>query len=271
MHVILRSSNLLLFLILLVTVLLVKTIVPSEPPPADLFSGTYILEEIYPSELSTSPDLWLNSGAYLYVENGQARTIFGPLDKYDKWRISYENYNSGSTDGGYYPQNIFRLLTRESYLDSSQELTFNIDKLNLSLDDHRNESNGVLLFMRYLDQDNLYYAGLRVDGAYVIKRKFNGEYTTLADKKVFIGDYERELNPNLLQTNKDMFIKTTIKTLSNGYPHIQLFGKNTSNDSWELILEHTDSESQAIKNAGANGIRTDFMDVTFVDYKILQN
>ncbi len=268
MHVILKSSNTLLFLILLATNLLVNLIIPKGTDQSNRFTGDYVLEETFPAELSSSSEWWLNSGAYLYVADGAARTSFGALDKNSKWRLAYEGYNPASTDGGYYPQNIFRLLTRQAYLDSSQELTFNIDKINLSLGEHRNESNGVLLFMRYLDQDNLYYAGLRVDGAYVIKKKIEGEYTTLAYKQYFSGEYNRDLNPNLLPTNEDLFIKVEIKTLSEGTPHIKLFSKQFPTDAWHLMLEYEDTSDTAIKTSGFNGIRTDFMDVTFSDYKV---
>lgn len=268
MHAILRSSNLLLLLILICTFLLVILVTPQKTDPHNKFVGSYTLEEVSPAEHSSSPDFWLNSGAYLYVEDGQARTHLGPLDQDSKWQLAYKDYNSDSTDEGYYPQNIFRLLTRQLYLNSSQELTFNIDKINLSSGEHRNESNGVLLFMRYLDQDNLYYAGLRVDGAYVIKKKIEGEYTTLAYKQYFPGDYNKSSSPNLVPTSQNLYIKVDILTMPDGTPYIKLFSKRTASDIWELMLDYRDYSSTAIKVPGANGIRTDFMDVRFVDYRV---
>jgi hypothetical protein len=83
----------------------------------------------------------------------------------------------------------------------------------LSDSEYRNESNGVLLFNRYKDGDNLYYSGIRVDGQAVIKKKIKGKYFTLVEKELFgkDGDYDRKSNPNLIPQGKWIGIKSVLK------------------------------------------------------------
>ncbi|HEX7586535.1 MAG TPA: hypothetical protein VF390_02800, partial [Patescibacteria group bacterium] len=139
-----------------------------------------ILEESSSMKKSKSPDWWLNSGGIMLSNSQEFSTNFGPLPKDSSWRKLYFKTNPKDTDDGYYPQNLFRLVTNDKWENFSQSVYFNINKLNLSESKNRNESNGVLLFNRYLDGNNLYYIGLRVDGEAVIKKKIAGKYYTLA-------------------------------------------------------------------------------------------
>jgi len=57
--------------------------------------------------------------------------------------------------------------------------------------------------------------------------------------------------------------------------NIKLFIDRNKNGKWELILETKDDGKSfgggAILNEGYAGLRTDFMDAEFDDYKILRN
>lgn len=238
----------------------------------DDFSQNYILEESGKMKDSKNTKWWVNSGAFLYSENGIGRTIMGKLDKNDKWRIDYRNYNSDETDDGYYPQNIFRLVTKSKWKNFNQEAYFKIKKYNLSKSKHRFESNGILLFNRYQDGDNLYYTGLRVDGAVVIKKKYKGRYYLMGYKKILTGKYDKRKNPNLILENKWMGIKSKVKTINGNQVEIKVFTDSGKTGNWKEILSVIDDGEKyggnAILSGGYAGIRTDFMDVEFDDYKI---
>jgi hypothetical protein len=221
------------------------------------------IEEAGSIEKSKHPYLWLDSGGIFYTSNGIGKTIQGDLPKYDYWRVSYFLGNPQDTDNGYHPQNIFRLVTKATWLNTSEEAFFKINKYNLSKSENRNESNGILLFSRYKDQDNTYYSGLRVDGTAVIKRKAGGVYTTLAQKEIIPG-YDASSNPNVLSTNQWIGIKSETINEPNGKILINLY-KN-SDGNWKKILSAEDSNS-TLAGKGSDGIRTDFMDVEIKDYK----
>lgn len=222
---------------------------------------------------SSSPYFWLNSGAYFYLKNGIGKTIQGELPQYSKWRLAYSLYNPIDTDNGYHPQNILRFVTRSKWQNFTQEMYLKINKDNLSVSLNRNESNGLLLFNRYQDGNNLYYAGVRVDGAAVIKKKINGNYYTMAYKP-FIGGakYDRVSNPSLLPKNIWIGLRSELKNNPDGTVSIKLFADNGKTGSWILAAEAKDDGKSygggAILNEGYGGVRADFMDVEFDDYKI---
>ena len=230
------------------------------------------LQESDSMERSSSPYWWLNSGGIMNIKEGRGETNQGNLSNLSRWRIQYNISNSKDTDNGYRPQNIFRLVTRSKWQDFSQEAYFKINTTNLSPSINRNLSNGILFFLRYQDGNNLYYAGLRVDGMAVIKKKINGEYFTLAQKEVFLGIYDKNKNPNLLPKKVWVGIKSEIKNDSNNSTSIKLFIDKINDKKWELVLETVDDNSgfdkEPILNKGFAGIRIDFMDVEFKDFKI---
>ena len=238
----------------------------------DDFSIKKTIEEVGGMQNSLDSAWWVNSGAYLYVENGVARTIRGSLEKGSKWQKEFKDYNSDSTDGGYHPQNIFRLVTKSIWKNFTQQSYFRVRGDNLSKSDSRMESNGLLLFNRYLNGDNLYYTGIRVDGAAVIKKKIKGKYFTMAYKQVYPGQYNRKKNPNLLPKNTWIGVKSEVTQDSSGQVVIRLFLDKKRDGNWVLTLETKDNGKtfggKALNEAGYAGIRTDFMDVEFDDYRI---
>ncbi len=239
----------------------------------DDFDGSETLEEAVSASRSDSQDWWLNSGAMLYEQDGVGKTIYGELPLGSKWQIHYSRSNPQDTDNGLHPQNIFRLLTKTKWTNSSQRLYFTIDDDNKSLSPHRDASNGVLLMIRYKDEDNLYYAGLRVDGNVVIKKKIDGEYYTMGNKKVFFGQkYDKNENPNLLPKNKVIGIRADASNSENGKVIIAVYIDETESDNWTEVLSVTDDENEfggkAFVDSGNGGIRSDFMDVRFDHYAI---
>ncbi len=214
---------------------------------------------------------WLNSGAMYYVQGSLGQTIQGDLSKYSQWRLLYSITNPTDTDDGYHPQNIFRLITKNLLSSSTtEEVYMRITKDNLSKSPNRNISNGIFLMSRYVDADNLYYAGIRVDGTAVIKEKINGVYHTLAQKQVFSGDsYNRDSNPNLLPKHQWIGMKMKIQTIDKNTVKIDLFLDPTDSGSWDETLSTTDTIQKGatpIFNPGRAGMRTDFMDVEFRNY-----
>lgn len=236
------------------------------------FEEDNILHETGKMNDTQNPYWWLNSGGLFFSRNGIAQTIQGELEESNFWRTLYAKNNQRDTDNGYHPQNIFRLVTRGEWNNLQQEASFRITKDNLSTSSYRNDSNGLLFFNRYQDGNNLYYTGIRVDGYAVIKKKIKGTYFTMAYTKIFDGKYDREKSPNLLPHNVWLNLRSEVKNEADGSVSIKLFlDKNRSGD-WQMIAEAKDDGKRfggaSIKDAGYAGIRTDFMDVEFDDYKI---
>lgn len=222
---------------------------------------------------STSKDWWVNSGAYFYIGNGVGKTVSGELAENDPRRISYFNNNPGETDNGFHPQNIFRLVTKSKWINYEQSAYFKIDKYILSSDPHRQPSNGLLLFNRYQDGQTLYYAGLRVDGYVTIKKKYQGTYYTMSYVPFLSGTYNRDSSPNLIPVNEWIGIKTVVNTLANNSVNIKLYIDVGKTGNWKKAAEVMDdgekySNTPAVSQEGYAGIRTDFMDVEFSNYKI---
>lgn len=234
----------------------------------------YTLQESGSMKESANDFWWLNSGGLAEINGGNIKTNFGSLPKNDRWRLLYAKNNSRDTEDGYYPQNIFRLVTREKFGSLSQSAYFNIEKINSSKSEYRNESNGVLLFNRYQDGDNLYYTGFRVDGDAVIKKKIDGKYYTLKEKNVFKSNkkYNRDSNPNLIPEKKWIGIKSEVVNIGKDTVRIKLYADLENNGQWELILETEDKNGEygkmTFQKEGYAGIRTDFMDIAFKDYAV---
>jgi hypothetical protein len=240
------------------------------------FNVKGILDEVGRMDDSSSPYWWLNSGGRFYIASSTGKTVYGELSQFSKWRIAYAAANATDTDNGYHPQNIFRLVTRSKWQNFSQEVSFQNAKLNMSTSTNRNASNGILLFNRYQDGNNLYYTGVRVDGAIVIKKKINGTYYTLAYKQFYTNGtpYSRDTNPNLIPSQKWIGLKSEVRTNLDNTVSIKVFIDRDKIGSWVLVAEATDDGKtyggSAILNEGYAGIRTDFMDVEFDDYKVVK-
>ena len=261
---------LLIGLVLVLTVSFIQAATTAEvkSPFYYSFNTPGILYEAGDIESSSSPYWWLNSGAKFILSNGTGKTIQDELSSEDKWRLLYLSDNPLDTDNGYHPQNIFRLYTRSKWKSFQEIVYFKINKDQLSASTNRDVHNGILLMNRIQDGDSLYYVGLRVDGNAIIKKKANGVYYTLASKKVFPGTYNRISNPNLLPKNTWVGLKSQINN-TNGKVNIKLYMDKNKTGNWNLIFNINDTSGTKITNEGYAGIRTDFMDVEFDDFKIL--
>lgn len=249
--------------------LIVRATMPSEQPqPAgtdEPFTYSFhvdgVLEESSGFRTSRSEYWWLDSGGRLTIEDGVGKTIRGELPANDRWRKLYAGSSPEDTEGGRYPQNLFRLVTQREWDDVAVSARFRVVKDTGTRSPNRNESNGLLLMSRYQDGDNLYYAGIRVDGHAVIKKKMNGTYTTLAELPIYPGPYE---GANLIPQDEWIALKSDTVT-RDGATEITLYMKD-STDMWQPVLNATDADSP-IRGKGHVGIRTDFMDVEFDDFR----
>jgi hypothetical protein len=237
------------------------------------FSVDGRLEEAGVAENSSSPYWWVNSGGYMDLKGGYGTTAHGDLPAGAKWLLRYAANNPVDTDLGLHPQNIFRMLGRQKFQDVAHEVWYRIDADQLSLSVSRNASNGLLQMTRYLDQNNLYYSGLRVDGQAVIKKKIGGRYYTMALKRVYAGQtYDRLLNPNLLPHDTWIGMRTITKNLDATRVSVKFYTDIGKTGAWTLMAEAIDDGASyggaALTSAGYSGLRTDFMDVTFDDFAI---
>ena len=142
----------------------------------DIFDKSYSVEEAGSINSSSNQNWWVSSGAYFNSTNGEGKTLQGSLSSLNPWRVAYKLSNSIDTGDGYYPQNIFRLISKSQIQNFQIESYFKIVKDNLTNSPNRNQSNGLLFMTRYTDANNLYYIGIRVDGTAIIKKKKNGIY-----------------------------------------------------------------------------------------------
>ncbi|HWO07543.1 MAG TPA: hypothetical protein VNM40_03075 [Candidatus Paceibacterota bacterium] len=243
-----------------------ETEVPS--PFHYAFDVEGILHESASADESSSPYWWLDSGGEVILEGGRGKTMQGAAPEI-MWRTRYALANALDTDDGRYPQNLFRLLTRSHWENVRAEMSFRIIRDNFIDSPNRNESNGLLLMSRYRDGDNLYYAGIRVDGHAVIKKKYDGTYYTMAEKPIFPGEYESVDKKNLLPHREWLHLRMETRSIGNEV-RISLSYKNGDGE-WQELLSARDSGEYAgtppILGSYPLGIRTDFMDVEFDDFR----
>jgi hypothetical protein len=230
------------------------------------FNSPGVLNETARMGDSTSPYWWVNSGGRLLIKDGIGTTMVGGAPLLDRWRIAYALSNPTDTDGGRHPQNLFRSVSRHSWENARVEAQFKIQKDNWSQSPNRNASNGLLLMTRYLHSDTLYYAGLRVDGYAVIKKKYDGTYYTMAQKRMYAGNYVQGGKVNVLPHGRWLGLRSETVTNADGSVTIRLYQEG-ADGSWKKILESEDSGQYGgtapISGKGYIGIRTDFMDVAF--------
>lgn len=234
------------------------------------FDSIGVLHEASSPSTSTSPYWWLNSGGMFYLNGGTGSTIQNTLSTNNLWRVLYKQANPTDTDNGTHPQNLLRLVTKSNWQNFREQVYFKINKYNVSDSSNRNESNGVLLFGRYSDENNLYYVGVRVDGKAVIKKKKNGIYYTLATKQIFPGTYNRTTNPNLIPTDTWIGLRADIKNDVNNNVKIKLYLDQNTDQQWNPIMEYTENSQFALHTSASGGIRTDFMDIEFDEYYIAE-
>jgi hypothetical protein len=232
------------------------------------------LQESGSMDASASPYWWLDSGGYFIVGNNTGETVQGALPAADPWRIAYAGSNPTDTDQGAHPQNIFRLVTRSTWDNVREQMGFYIAADNLSSSPNRNESNGLLLMSRYTgDGQTLYYAGIRVDGTAVIKKKYHGTYYTMAQKPVFSGAYTGTgAGANLLPHGEWIALRSDTRTNADGSVTVTLSMQLQGGD-WVELLSANDTgknfgDTPPILGPGYMGIRTDFMDVRFEGFSL---
>jgi len=235
------------------------------------FKSTGVLNEAPNMEESTSPYWWLNSGGQFSIEGGFGNTMLGDAPLWSYWRLLYALTNPTDTDLGAHPQNIFRLVSRSTWENVRMEAQFKILKDNWSTSPNRNASNGLLLMNRYVNDDTLYYAGIRVDGLAVIKKKYRGAYYTMAQKKEFAGTYVTGERISMLPHQSWIGLRSETKTEADGSVTIRLYMERRDG-TWKKLLEARDSGEYGgtapIIGAHLVGMRTDFMDVSFDTVRI---
>ena len=249
------------------------SILSTPSSPAEFFYVFNVPETFEESDsLVDSPSKywWLDSGAKLISTGEYGETIQGALPSNDPWRIKYADSNPVDTDKGEHPQNLFRLVTKSNWNDVREEVFFRIMADDLSASPNRNESNGILLMSHYQDHGGtLYYAGLRVDGTAVIKKKYNGIYYTMAHTPILPGSYSHDSHPNLLPHQQWIGLRTETVTSNDGSVTIRLYMGAAAGD-WILVLSAVDNGVQYANTPaippGLIGIRTDFMDVQFQNF-----
>jgi hypothetical protein len=195
----------------------------------------------------------LLAGGYATVTEDGLETIQGAVEKDDPWRSKYLRSNAMDTESGYYPQNVFRLVTVESYKDSSTEVYFNVRNFNPSTSPNKNDSNGVYILSRYTEVGNFYMAGLDMLGNAVIRKRLWGAYTTLTDAKLL----------EALPRDTLIGLRLVTETLSDT---TQLKLYVDQGEGLKLVMEVEDT-GEIIKE-GYAGLRSDFMDVVYENFKV---
>lgn len=238
------------------------------------FNADGLLNEAGSMSQSSSPYWWVNSGGELIIASSTGETMQGNAPSTNIWQQLYARNNPTDTDQGLHPQNLFRLVTRSQWTNASVQARFNISKDNFSSSFNRNTSNGLLLMSRYAaGGQTLYYAGVRVDGTAVIKKKINGIYYTMAQTKVFPGTYTGwQDNVNLLPHNEWLSLRNQTITNADGSVTVTLSMQLPGQTAWTQLLSAKDSGQYGgtgpILGPGYEGIRTDFMDVQFKNFRI---
>ncbi|MEK7063844.1 MAG: hypothetical protein AAB955_04120 [Patescibacteria group bacterium] len=231
------------------------------------FNSAGVLREAGSSLESTSPYWWLNSGAYLVIQDGVGKTVQGKLASADPFRVLYNRTNPLDTENGYYPQNLFRLVSKRTWSNAETSVTFKVNRHTMTDTPNRDGYSGVLLFARYKDGNNLYYAGIRDDGLAVIKKKVGGTYTTLAGGQVFSGTYNRNTDSSLIPSNQWMRLALETVDQADGSVKIVLKLDKENDGTYQTVATATD-KSNPVKGVGSSGIRTDYLDAEFDNFRV---
>jgi hypothetical protein len=237
------------------------------------FNAPGVVHEAASMKESWSPYWWLAAGGRMEIADHVGRTVYGALPSSDTWNQQYARWNPLDTSNGLYPQNIFRLVSKSYWKDVDQSVLFQMNGVNMTDTPNRDGYSGVLLMSRYVDQYSLYYAGVRMDGDVVIKKKYKGTYHTLAQKSHFSSsqEYNKYTNPSIIPMNRWIGMRSVTKTNSNGTVSIDLYLDETgTGNSWKKVLSVVDQNtgSAVIDNVGHVGIRTDYANVQFDNYRI---
>ena len=253
----------------------------------DKFDRQGVIKEAHSISGSLDQNWWVSSGGYLYLNNGTASTIQGTLPQNDTFRINYSlSKGSEDTDNGYRPQNIFRLVNRNIWAGNyTAEVYFKYSKYNnnttgiaVAIDKKLGADNGVSLMVNNQNGDNLYYVGLRADGFAGIKKKMDSDYSELQNPvKVFPGVYKHY--DNLIPQDKWIGLRAVVEQRHDApsgkdqiYIALYIDEKGDgSSSSWKYVTSYVDQNSSTspIFKQGHTGIRTDFMDTQFKNFKVI--
>jgi len=239
---------------------------------SERFDTSMVVNETTESVNSVSPDWWLDSGANFNVANGVGSTIVGDAPE-GYYRMRYAQRNPVDTDGGAHPQNLFRLLTTQTWDGATrQECYFRILDYHLSDSPQRYDPNGLLIFTRYKDADNLYYAGIRVDGHAIVKKKSAGVYYTLAERQVLPGHYDHAKEPILLPEHRWIGLRSEAVDNRDGSVTVSLYMDERANGVWKLLAQGIDAGvgGKPFRGPTRTGVRTDFMDVQLDNFAVSQ-
>ncbi len=205
----------------------------------------------------------LESGGYFSSGGTGSQTVLGNLSSTDPVRLAYASKYPTESDLGFHPQNLFRLFSTTSWKDNTVDTTVQVQATNVYQSANAHPYNGVYLVSQYQDNNNYYYAGVRVDGTAVIKRKVGGTHYVLANAVAFPGTYDPVKNPTLIPQKKSFSLRLTSQAAQNGSVVLTL----SINDSgaWRTLVSFTDTGALYHGTplaAGAVGLTSDFMDLT---------
>ncbi len=239
----------------------------------DDFSAIAVIEEVSDITDSSSPHWWVSAGGHMLMGSGMAETMQGTRKEGDVWQQKYaQGEQADVTDNGAHPQNAFRVVQRGLWGNIQHDVYFRIARIIESEHEQRDAANGVFLMSRYVDSENLYYSGIRVDGTIVIKKKQDGAYHTLFTKKLYDGAYDRDSAASLLPLDKWIGIRTIVENTLDGRVDIAVAIDRDRKGNWEIVGSTTDDGATyggaPFTNDGYTGIRSDFMDVQFEDYTV---
>ncbi|MES2216426.1 MAG: fibronectin type III domain-containing protein [Patescibacteria group bacterium] len=246
------------------------------PPPLISLPFTYdfrvdgVMGDANDISGSPSPYWWLETGGRMYLSNCLGSTILGKVPEGSPLQVHYSSIYKILSDNGSHPQNLFQLFMRTSLSNASEEIYVNVQAHNLTNAMNRAPWNGISLFLRYVDENAHYYAGIRDDGYAVIKKKRDGIYQTLVSKKIFPGTYNATTNFSLIPSQQWIGLKIIVADDSLGRPHLSLFMDKGRTGEWLLVSEVIDDPLRFGPKiaAGICGMRSDFMDLLFDDFKL---
>lgn len=232
-------------------------------------SSNYILYETGTPQESASNTFWLNSGAAVTQYGQTIQTLHGVLPWYNSWHLKYMLSTPTDTNYGNQPQNIFRLLQKVDMQNPDQSVYFRIDSFNSPLA-LKHAPDGIFLMSHYIDGDNLFYVGIRMDGNAVIKKKEGGRYTTLAITPLFNSlSQERPSQFPYLPKDTWLGLRSTIEENTDGTVNITLSIDEEFDLEWKEVLSVTAAPlPNASKGKLMAGLRSDFMDITFYRYTL---
>tara|TARA_R110000868_G_scaffold175724_1_gene412903 strand:+ start:1455 stop:2141 length:687 start_codon:yes stop_codon:yes gene_type:complete len=156
---------------------------------------------------------------------------------------------------------VFRLTTkRADFLDYAVSFTLNVKELSSTTSTPKVDWDGIHVFLRYISEQELYYASVcRRDGKVVIKKKKPGG-TSNGGTYYDISTYQTKPFP----TGVDVKVKATIQTIGTTVK-IQLFANGV------LLVEATDTGAVGgapILTPGKTGIRGDNASFMFDSFTV---